>query len=88
MEIAISEAFRDLAPYVGLAFLAVALVFVYRSFFAMRIDKKDSTLLINKSENQPPRFVSPETSVNGDSVQPKVGQRIEPIQTDAERSIV
>jgi len=41
MEIAISESFRDIAPYVGLAFLAVALVFVYRSFFAMRIDKKD-----------------------------------------------
>ena len=41
MEIAISEAFRDVAPYAGLVFVAVALVFVYRSFFAMRIDKKD-----------------------------------------------
>jgi len=41
MEIAISETFRDVAPYAGLAFVAVALVFVYRSFFAMRIDKKD-----------------------------------------------
>lgn len=40
MEIAISESFRDVAPFVGIAFAAVALVFVYRSFFAMRIDKK------------------------------------------------
>ena len=40
MEIAISESFRDVAPYAGIVFAAVALVFVYRSFFAMRIDKK------------------------------------------------
>ncbi|NVN94479.1 MAG: sodium-translocating pyrophosphatase [Bacteroidetes bacterium] len=37
MEIAISEAFRPVAPYVGIAFLAVALYFVYRSFYKMRI---------------------------------------------------
>jgi len=37
MEIAISEQFRDIAPYFGLAFLAVALYFVYRSFYKMRI---------------------------------------------------
>lgn len=37
MEISISEAFRDIAPYVGLAFLAVALFFVWRSFYGMRI---------------------------------------------------
>jgi len=54
MEIAISEAFRDLAPYVGLAFLAVALVFVYRSFFAMRIDKK-----VNNDDNQVGKFTGP-----------------------------
>ncbi len=41
MEIAISESFRDLAPYAGLAFLAIALVFVWRSFYKMRISKKD-----------------------------------------------
>jgi K(+)-stimulated pyrophosphate-energized sodium pump len=41
MEIAISETFRDVAPYAGLVFVSVALVFVYRSFFAMRIDKKE-----------------------------------------------
>ncbi len=39
MEIAISESFRDLAPWFGLVFLAVALVFVYRSFYKMRIEK-------------------------------------------------
>jgi len=37
MEIAIAEQFRDIAPYFGIGFLAIALVFVYRSFFKMRI---------------------------------------------------
>ncbi len=41
MEIAISEAFRDIAPYVGFAFLAVALYCVWRSFYAMRIPTGD-----------------------------------------------
>ena len=39
MEIAISQNFRDAAPYVGLAFFIVALVFVWRSFYKMRIKK-------------------------------------------------
>lgn len=39
MEIAISEKFRDVAPYVGVVFLLVALYFVYRSFYNMRITK-------------------------------------------------
>lgn len=39
MEIAISENFRGIAPYFGVAFLIIALVFVYRSFYKMRIDK-------------------------------------------------
>jgi K(+)-stimulated pyrophosphate-energized sodium pump len=39
MEIAISESFRETAPVVGWVFLAIALVFVYRSFYAMRIPK-------------------------------------------------
>lgn len=39
MEIAISEGFRNIAPYFGIAFLVIALVFVYRSFYKMRIDK-------------------------------------------------
>ncbi len=37
MEIAISPDFRDVAPYVGLFFLAVAFFFVWRSFYKMRI---------------------------------------------------
>ena len=37
MEIAISEQFRDIAHYVGYVFLAIALYFVYRSFYKMRI---------------------------------------------------
>jgi K(+)-stimulated pyrophosphate-energized sodium pump len=37
MEIAISESFRSVAPYVGSLFLLVALVFVWRSFYTMRI---------------------------------------------------
>lgn len=39
MEIAISEAFRDIAPYIGMVFFLVACYFVYRSFYKMRIDK-------------------------------------------------
>ena len=39
MEIAISENFRDAAPYAGIVFLAIALVFVWRSFYKMRIEK-------------------------------------------------
>lgn len=37
MEIAINEEFRVIAPYVGGVFLMIALVFVYRSFYRMRI---------------------------------------------------
>ncbi len=37
MEIAISVHFREFAHYVGYAFLAIALYFVYRSFYNMRI---------------------------------------------------
>jgi len=37
MEISLNEQFRYLAPYFGVAFLLVALYFVYRSFFKMRI---------------------------------------------------
>lgn len=39
MEIAISESFRDAAPYVGIVCFIIALVFVWRSFYAMRIKK-------------------------------------------------
>jgi K(+)-stimulated pyrophosphate-energized sodium pump len=37
MEIALAAQFRDIAPYFGVAFLLVSLVFVYRSFYKMRI---------------------------------------------------
>ena len=40
MEIAISEAFRDIAPIAGWVFLIIALIFVVRSFYAMRIPTK------------------------------------------------
>ena len=36
MEIAISESFRDIAPYFGIFFVLVALYFVYRSFYKMK----------------------------------------------------
>ncbi|MFA4851346.1 MAG: sodium-translocating pyrophosphatase [Bacteroidales bacterium] len=39
MEIAISESFRQYAPYVGGIFFIIALTFVWRSFYAMRIKK-------------------------------------------------
>ena len=39
MEIAISEGFSGIAPYCGIAFLVIALIFVYRSFYKMRIQK-------------------------------------------------
>ncbi len=37
MEIAISASFQAAAPYVGIGFLLIALYFVYRSFYKMRI---------------------------------------------------
>ncbi|NLU50987.1 MAG: sodium-translocating pyrophosphatase [Syntrophomonadaceae bacterium] len=37
MEIAISESFREVAPVVGGVFLVIALFFVWRSFYGMRI---------------------------------------------------
>jgi len=37
MEMAITESFRETAPYVGLVFFIIALYFVWRSFYKMRI---------------------------------------------------
>ena len=37
MEIAISERFRAIAPYIGGVFFVIALIFVWRSFYRMRI---------------------------------------------------
>lgn len=41
MEIAINESFRKVAPYVGIVFLIIALIFVIRSFYGMRIPTKE-----------------------------------------------
>ncbi len=40
MEIAINESFRKIAPIVGAVLLVIALIFVIRSFYAMRIPTK------------------------------------------------
>lgn len=40
MEIAISENFRNIAPFIGKIFLIIALIFVIRSFYSMRIPIK------------------------------------------------
>jgi K(+)-stimulated pyrophosphate-energized sodium pump len=40
MEIAISENFYKVAPYFGIAFFIIALIFVWRSFYKMRIPKE------------------------------------------------
>lgn len=40
MEMAISDSFKEYAPYFGLVFIIVAVVFVWRSFYSMRIDGK------------------------------------------------
>jgi K(+)-stimulated pyrophosphate-energized sodium pump len=40
MEIAIAEAFREIAPMVGIGFLLIALFFVWRTFYGMRIPTK------------------------------------------------
>jgi K(+)-stimulated pyrophosphate-energized sodium pump len=39
MEIALAEHFRPVAMYIGIVFLAIALIFVYRSFYKMRINQ-------------------------------------------------
>ncbi len=40
MEISINESFRQVAPIAGVIFLIIALIFVWRSFYAMRIPQK------------------------------------------------
>ena len=41
MEIAIAPAFREHAKIAGFIFLFIALIFVVRSFYAMRIPQED-----------------------------------------------
>ncbi len=40
MEISISEGFRESAKYFGVVFFVIALIFVWRSFYKMRIESK------------------------------------------------
>ena len=48
MEIAISETFRNIAPYAGIVFFAVAMVFVWRSFYKMRIRSGNALPILDK----------------------------------------
>jgi K(+)-stimulated pyrophosphate-energized sodium pump len=50
MEIAISESFRDVAPYAGLVFLLIALIFVWRSFYKMRIRSGNTLPIIERKK--------------------------------------
>lgn len=51
MEIAISQSFRNLAPYFGIVFILIALYFVWRSFYRTRIVSDYCDNLKNKSVN-------------------------------------
>ena len=42
MEIAITDIFRSYSPFIGAFFLAIALIFVWRSFYSMRVPAKTS----------------------------------------------
>jgi K(+)-stimulated pyrophosphate-energized sodium pump len=48
MEIAISETFRNIAPYAGIVFFAVAMVFVWRSFYKMRIRSGNALPILDR----------------------------------------
>jgi K(+)-stimulated pyrophosphate-energized sodium pump len=50
MEIAISETFRDIAPYAGLVFFVIALIFVWRSFYKMRIRSGNTLPIVDKKK--------------------------------------
>jgi K(+)-stimulated pyrophosphate-energized sodium pump len=56
LEIAVTEAFQKVSLYFGIAFLAIALFFVYRSFYGMRISS-----LVEKNE--------PETKEPNDTIE-------------------
>ena len=45
MEMAISDNFREFAPWVGIIFVIVAIFFVWRSFYRMRIDDSIDSVL-------------------------------------------
>jgi K(+)-stimulated pyrophosphate-energized sodium pump len=50
MEIAISESFRHVAPFAGIAFLLIALVFVWRSFYKMRIRSGNTLPVVERKK--------------------------------------
>jgi K(+)-stimulated pyrophosphate-energized sodium pump len=52
MEIAISETFRNVAPYAGLVFITIALVFVWRSFYKMRIRSGNTLPVMEKAKSK------------------------------------
>lgn len=52
MEMAISESFRDLAPYFGLVFVIIAIIFVWRSFYKMRIDSSMEEIIASQNKEQ------------------------------------
>jgi K(+)-stimulated pyrophosphate-energized sodium pump len=45
MEMAISENFKAIAPWIGIVFVLVAIFFVWRSFYRMRIDDSIESIL-------------------------------------------
>ncbi len=45
MEMAISENFKAIAPWIGIVFVLVAIFFVWRSFYRMRIDDSIDSIL-------------------------------------------
>jgi K(+)-stimulated pyrophosphate-energized sodium pump len=56
MEIAISASFRDAAPYAGVVFFIIALVFVWRSFYKMRIEKEKEAKISEKPKKKEPEM--------------------------------
>lgn len=47
MEMSISENFRNIAPYFGIVFVIIAITFVWRSFYKMRIDDSLENIVNN-----------------------------------------
>jgi len=65
MEMAISENFREIAPYFGLAFVAIAVFFVWRSFYKMRINDslENITTELGKTDTDVTKTDAPEIPV-------------------------
>ena len=50
MEMAISDNFREYAPWIGIIFVLVAIFFVWRSFYRMRIDDTIENIITENEE--------------------------------------